>query len=72
MAKRKVRDPNRGTEFGGQDGLVQPGNHIPRPREVLIGIHQRKILSPRDSIVTENDMRNDDALPASTDQYKDG
>lgn len=71
MGKRRIRDPLKGTEFGGQDGLVQPGNHIPTPREELISKHQRKILPPNDSIILENDMRNSDTLPASTDMYKD-
>lgn len=69
--KRKSRDYNGGTEFGGVDGLVQP-SHEPTPRERLIGIHQRKINPANESVVTENDMRLDETLPASTDMYRDG
>lgn len=68
--KRKVRDPDKGSEFGGVDGLLQPPAHEPDAREQLIAIHQRFVL-PTSETAEEvpGDMRND-VLPASTDQYK--
>lgn len=72
--KRRVRDPAKGSEFGGVDGLVQPPPHEPTAREQLIAMHQRFVQPPlsTDERVWEEvpgDMRND-VLPASTDQYK--
>lgn len=71
MATRKVRDPYKGSEFGGTDGLVQPPPHdwTNRPREVLIAIHQRETLLPVGVENPNGDMRGD-LLPPSTDQYK--
>ena len=70
VGKRKVRKIEKGSEFGGVDGLVQPAPHEPTSREQLIAIHQRFVLpgSPTSEEVP-GDMRND-VLPASTDQYK--
>lgn len=74
VGKRKARDIEKGSEFGGVDGLVQPSPHEPTAREQLIAIHQRFVLPPEnteDRVWEEvpGDMRND-VLPASTDQYK--
>ena len=35
----KAKDPNRGTEYGGVAGLVQPAPHEPDAREKLMGIY---------------------------------
>lgn len=70
VGKRKTRDPDKGSEFGGVDGLVQPPPHESTPREQLIAIHQRFVLPTNDTAeAVPGDMR-DDVLPASTDQYK--
>lgn len=74
VGKRKARNIDKGSEFGGVDGLVQPPPHEPTAREQLIAIHQRFVLPPEnteDRVWEEvpGDMRND-VLPASTDQYK--
>ena len=72
--KRKTRDIEKGSEFGGVDGLMQPPPHEPTAREELISIHQRFVLPPENTQTrtweeVPGDMRND-VLPASTDQYK--
>jgi hypothetical protein len=69
VGKRRARDIEKGSEFGGVDGLVQPAPHTPTPREELIAIHQRFVLPGEKSEEVPGDMRND-ILPASTDQYK--
>jgi hypothetical protein len=68
MAVRRVRDPNKGSEYGGTDGLVQPPPHEPTAREQLIAIHQRQVLATGDFTAINN--MDDDLMTASTDQYK--
>lgn len=72
MATRKTRDPNKGSEYGGTDSLIQPSPHDweNTPREKLIAIHQRKALATGDFLVEDNMA--DDLLPPSTDQYRSG
>lgn len=72
MAKRKTRDPSKGTEYGGTDGLIQPPPHdwTDSPHETLVAIHQRQALATGDALV-ENNMA-DELLPPSTDQYRSG
>jgi len=74
VGKRKVRNIQKGSEFGGVEGLMQPTPHEPTAREQLIAMHQRFVKPPdntteRDWEEVPGDMRND-LLPASTDQYK--
>lgn len=74
VGKRKTRDIEKGSEFGGVEGLMQPPPHEPTAREELISIHQRFVLPPENTQArtweeVPGDMRND-VLPASTDQYK--